>query len=465
MKKKILVIAPYGMTLRQVVLNKELWSYLCDKYEVHVKTTVNIQKHDEIGIHEIIIPQRNIINSVLIGLHTINKMSKILDFLVENNLGEHLVFRLKYIDNFASKLFISYFLDRAIKIAKVFRIDQLRSFLSVRVSQVKKENYIFVLVTHISDTMSEIEALAANKLNLPVITYTLGMDNYRHGRILFKPDLMLMWGDEQHYEFATWHRNDFNSIEDIKCETVGNLIYDTYLQCANNSKLDQYIRDKKACDYEGYVLVPAMSESILPGGSELVRSLIKYFKERKIKYLVIVRSLPGSEDKKIWHQLEKEYINELLIYEPSAGSFDKRGAINVFMIEEEMQEVEIFSAMLLESKLVVNLYPSTVTLDAYLFNTPVIVPLFDWVDSNNEEINEHSFNKILFSKLATHPSHKEFNPVFSYDELFKVMDDIILKGNFSRYVGTELFERVCGNSNDMNVGKRTVEAIENFIDP
>ena len=65
MKKKILVIAPYGMTLRQVVLNKELWSYLCDKYEVHVKTSVNIQKHDEIGIHEIIIPQRNIINSVL----------------------------------------------------------------------------------------------------------------------------------------------------------------------------------------------------------------------------------------------------------------------------------------------------------------------------------------------------------------------------------------------------------------
>ena len=83
----------------------------------------------------------------------------------------------------------------------------------------------------------------------------------------------------------------------------------------------------------------------------------------------------------------------------------------------------------------------------------------------NEQIKEHSFTKVLFSKFASHPYHREFNPVFSYDELFNAMDDIIIEGNFEKYVGTHLFKQVCGNSKDMNVGKRTVKAIENFIGP
>jgi hypothetical protein len=463
MKNKILVIAPYGMTLRQIVLNKVFWEYLCDKYEVHVKTSVEIKNYNDLGIDKIILPKKGIFISLLVRLHTISKSSKILDFLIENNLGEHLVFRLKHIDNFAKTLYVSYFLDKLLNIAKVFGVDKLKYYLAVKASQVKKENYVFVLATHISETMCELEAIAAKKINVPVITYTLGMDNYRHGRILFKPDLILMWGYEQKYEFDAWHRNDFNSINDIKCEVVGNLIYDSYLQHAANNKLKQYIKNRKENEYEGYLLVPTMSESILPGGYELVKTLIKYLKDRKLNYLIIVRTLPGSADQKLWQQLEQEYINELLVYEPSVVSFDKRGAVNVFRFEEEMQEVEIFSAMLLESSLVVNLYPSSVTLDAYLFNTPVIFPLFDWVNPNNERIKEHSFTKVLFSKFATHPYHREFNPVLSYDELFKAMDDIIIEGNFEKYVGKHLFKQVCGNSKDMNVGKRTVKAIENFI--
>lgn len=463
MKNKILVIAPYGMTLRQIVLNKVFWEYLCNKYEVHIKTSVEIENYNELGINKIIFPERNILISLLSRLHNISKTSKILDFLIENNLGDHLVFRLKHIDKFDKKLFTSYFLDKLLNIAKIFGVEKLKYYLAVKVSQVKKDNYVFVLATHISENMCELEAIAANKINVPVITYTLGMDNYRHGRILFNPDLILMWGEEQQFEFLSWHRNDFNSINDIKYEIVGNLIYDSYLHHAKNNKLDQFIKNKKENNYEGYLLVPTMSESILPGGYELVKKLIKYLKDRKLNYLIIVRSLPGSEDQKNWLQLEQEHFNELLVYEPSVVSFDKRGAVNVFRFEEEMQEVEIFSAMLLESSLVVNLYPSSVTLDAYLFNTPVIFPLFDWVNPNNERIKEHSFTKVLFSKFATHPYHREFNPVLSYDELFNAMDDIIIEGNFEKYVGKHLFKQVCGNSKDMNVGKRTVKAIENFI--
>lgn len=462
MKKKILIVAPYGMTLRQVVLNKKLWRHLCNKYEVHIKTAVSIKQYKELGIEKIIIPKKNIISSFLERIHHLSKVSKIVNFLIENNLGEHLVFRLKHIDNFSKQLYQGYFFEKLEGLIKLFKIDNIKPFLALRFSQVRKDNYLFVLITHISDTMCELESIAANKINIPVITYTLGMDNYRHGRILFQPDLILMWGEEQRYEFSNWHKNDFNSINDIKCKVVGNLIYDTYLQHANNNKLEKYVKNKKKNDYDGYILVPTMINEILPGGTQLVTALVNYLNDRKLNYLIIVRTLPGTKDQKIWQQLEKEYTKEILIYEPSVGSFDKRGAVNVFKIEDELKEVEIFSAMLSKCSMVVNLYPSSVTLDAYLFNTPVIFALFDWVNSNNKDAKEHSFGKILYSKFATHPHHKEFNAVFSYEELYKVMDNII-EGNSSKYIGNKLFKQVCGNSKDGNVGKRTIEAIEQYI--
>ena len=157
-------------------------------------------------------------------------------------------------------------------------------------------------------------------------------------------------------------------------------------------------------------------------------------------------------------------MKEILIYEPSVGSFDKRGALNTFKIEDELKEIEMFSAMLSKSSMVVNLYPSSVTLDAYLFDTPVLFPSFDWINPQNKKTKEHPFNKILFSTFPTQPHQKEFNLLSSYKELFKAMDNII-KGHSSKYIGKNLFKEVCGSSKDMNVGKRTIKAIEDFINP
>lgn len=463
MKKKILIVAPYGMTLRQIVLNKKLWEYLTNKYKVHIKTSISIEKYTELGIDKIITPEKNIIFSCLERIHQLSKESKIVNFLIENNLGEHLIFRLKYIENFSKKLYSSYFFKKFEGIVKLLGINKIKLFFVLRFSQVKKENYHFVFITHISETMCELESIAANQINVPVITYTLGMDNYRHGRILFQPDLKLMWGEEQKYEFLNWHKNDFNSINEIECKVVGNLIYDTYLQYSNSDMLDKYVKQKKMKDYDGYIVVPTMINKILPGGVGLVKAIVKYLQNRKLNFLVIVRMLPGSEDKKSWQELERNYKKEIIIYEPSAGSFDKRGAVNIFKVQDELKEVEIFSAMLSKSCMVVNLYPSSVTLDAYLFNTPVISPLFDWINSNIKDSKEHPFTKLLYSKFATHSYHREFNPVFSYKELYEAMDNII-EGNSSKYIGNKLFKEVCGQSKEGNVGKRTIKAIEQFMD-
>jgi hypothetical protein len=329
-------------------------------------------------------------------------------------------------------------------------------------SVVRKEEYAFILVTHISEFESEIEAIAANKLNKRVITYTLGMDNYRHGKILFRPDLMLLWGEEHKYEFRAWHKSDFDSINDIKCEIVGNLIYDTYLTLTKcklyqNSKLYKTI-----ARYEGYILVPAMIESVIPGQTQLVLSLIQYLKARNMNYLIVVRMLPGT-DNEMWSNFQEENPDRVLVHEPTAGSFDKRGNVRSFSLQNELESISVFSGKLAGAALVVNLYPSTMTLDASLFGTPTLLPLFDWREEDGDRLREHPYCKVVLAKLATHPHNVEFNCVYNYGDFYNALDDVLLNGQQAKYTGTKLFNRVCGNSNDGQVGDRAVKAIDEYM--
>ena len=41
-KEKILVLMPYGMCLRQIILNERLWSYLTENYDVEIISPIKI---------------------------------------------------------------------------------------------------------------------------------------------------------------------------------------------------------------------------------------------------------------------------------------------------------------------------------------------------------------------------------------------------------------------------------------
>jgi len=462
-KKKILIIAPYGMTLRQLILNNTFWGYLVMNYEIHMKTPIEISNALELGIGRVIQTRssgliKKILARLFFHLLALFKNYSLVDFYISNNLGEHLVFRLNNVIQ-AKTMFWKYLVMCLLAPVKNLLYSLLKS-LSVVLSEVRNSKYEFILITHISESYSELEALSANRLNIPVITLTLGMDNYRHGPLIYTPDLMLLWGREHEFEFKNWHQEKYMSMSAVKCEIVGNLVHDAYLQNVGCEIVNGFIDGGNNVQYDGYILVPAMIEAVIPGQTRLVQSLIEYLKDRSLNMLIIVRVLPGT-DIEMWENFESENEGLVLIQEPQGGSYDKRGKRNNFKLEQELLEVKLFAELLSNAKLVVNLYPTTVILDAYLFDTPCILPLFDWRDQKC--LAEHPYSKVVFAKMFSHPLNSQYNMVLNWSSLYKALDDVLLDEKIDHYIGRGLYDYVCHKSRDGSVGLRACDAIENFL--
>ena len=461
--KKILIVAPFGMTLRQIIINDTFWKYLKNNFEVHIETTVEVPNYTDLGITKIFSYRpKNIL--VRIGLKICNYFFFIfknygdIEFLIKNNLGEHFVHRMSR-ESKKDDLLKSYALLSFLKPIENFLYD-LFVFFCKKITRINRDNYSFLLVTHISEFRSNIEAISANSIKTPVITYTLGMDNYRHGKILFKPNLMLLWGRDHEYEFLGWHKEKYNDMKSVNHEIVGNLAHDFFVQNVNEKVVKDYIFKKKKRCYKGYIVVPAMLESVIPGQTVIVEKIISYLKVKNLDILIIVRVMPASEIE-MWLNFENKHKEHILIQEPIGSSFDKRGIKSKFNINQEKFDSSFFASLLAGAELILSIYPSTVTIDGFLFGTPSILPLFSWQDLNT--INEHPYAKIVLAKILTHPLNKQYNIVKNVGELHEVLDDILIDKNRETYVGNELYEYVCDQSKDGRVGHRAAEAIDKFL--
>jgi hypothetical protein len=441
--KKILIIAPFGMTLRQIILNDKFWKYLNDNFEIHIKSPVEIDNYSDLGISKTFnFKPVNILEKVGLKIcsyffHNIKNYTDV-EFFVKNNLGEHLVQRIireTKKDIIINRYSIYSFLKPIEKLMYI-----LLELVCQKVTRVSSENYSFLLITHISEFISNIEAISANQKKTPVITYTLGMDNYRHGKLLFNPSLMLLWGKEHEYEFKGWHQDKYPAMKNVNYKIAGNLAHDFYIKNIKKQLVTDYIFEKKNKSFSGYIVVPAMLEHNIPGQTIMVEKLISYVKIRSLDILIIVRILPGA-DIDMWKNFENKYFENVLIQEPMGASFDKRGAKNNFNLQQEKFDASFFSSLLAGAELILNLYPSTVTIDGYLMGTPSILPLFSWHDLNT--IDEHPYAKIVLAKILTHPLNKQHNIVYNLSELHNELDKILTHKKRGSFVGKELFNFVC----------------------
>ena len=99
-KNKILIILPYGMCLRQIVLNQTLWDYLVKNYKVDVMTSLELS-NDIVGINKIIdTAPTNFFEKILKNVSTRStfslRASKMVNFFLDNNLGENFALRWKW---------------------------------------------------------------------------------------------------------------------------------------------------------------------------------------------------------------------------------------------------------------------------------------------------------------------------------------------------------------------------------
>ena len=88
---------PYGMCLRQIILNKHLWKYLSENFEIDVITPIEIDSAILDPVNVIDLNKSNTLSLFLkkISSRSIHylRASKMMDFYLDNNIGENLALR------------------------------------------------------------------------------------------------------------------------------------------------------------------------------------------------------------------------------------------------------------------------------------------------------------------------------------------------------------------------------------
>ena len=453
---------PYGMCLRQIVLNNELWGYLIKNFEIDIISPIDIEKG--------IVQSKNIINlnEAFFSLRILRKLSsrsvsylrasKMMRFFLDNDLGENLALRWRWFEDYIKQSIFLYGLTNLRYIGS--GLQNLLMFCSYLfpIKFLSGSSYKAIILTHASDLDCTLFGIGANKLKIPLITITLGLDNYRHGPLIYRPDLMLLWGNEQEKEFKDYHLKHDRDLEATQYKKVGSLIHDTYLETLKSGDTN-YLQDKfSIAPKDKYILVATMLEFNLPNQTALCDLIINFLEIHNLEHKVIVRKLPNADDS-IWQSYKKLQPDRVYIQEPASASFDKRSNNLKFDIKTSMADIEEFVQTLSGADLVIGHYPSTLLVDSKLFDKPCCVPMFDW---KGQTVGGHPQEKFYLSKILTHEHNRHYGLLYSKEEFYEFLYKILVEGNTDDQ-SELLFEEITGPSYKGVSGKIAVEAIHEYL--
>lgn len=459
-KEKILVVVPYGMCFRNVVLNNHLWNYLKANFSIDIFTPLVIKEQDKkrIAVRKVYNYEKyKLFSKYLINLnrkiHGIRKYMDLSDFFLKNSLGWPLVGR--YHVNFRCREDLSkdLFFWPAIKRTKIGKFFKkiIRFFPLFHPYKriLKKNNYKFIIITHNAEPECVITAQIANRLKIPVVCIPLGLDNILHDSMLFFPDLMLLWGKEQKQEFEKIQIPWNEKLKQTKLELVGCLIYDNYLNLDNEKK---YLNEK-------IILFPAYIEDYCPGQTDICKTVIKFIKDNNLKTKLLIRVRPGF-DVEMWKRFQKDNPNYVILQFPQGVSFDKSSKTQIVNIDQEIEDIKIFSTTFRNSSLVIIPALSTTYTDSLALGTSSIIIGYSPRDGSREE----SFKNYFGQALVTYPHWGWYNIAFKEEELINFMrknlliEEII---NISEGDKNLLFNQAF--LVDGKAGERAVEAIKRFL--
>lgn len=463
----VLVVLPYGMCFRNIVLNDTLWAYLRKNYNIDLLTPLEVKSKETFGIRDIFnyVPKGKLKNIIRKINHKLIFWWNFLDlahFLLARDLGENLSVKYRWALSDIERRNILFFGSlRFFKFGSSLRkyLKKLPIFYPHSLI-FKKRKYKFVIISHISEQESIITALMAAKRKIPVISITLGMDNYMHGPLQFAPDLMLLWGKEQEYEFINFHLPLNKELEKVKYKSIGCLVYDTYLKMQSSISKEQFYKMYHIASDEEVILFPAFLESHTPRQKDLCQIIIDFIIRNNLKAKLIVRVRPNI-DVKLWEAFQKKHQDRVILQIPNSASYDKSRSSGCFERELDYKEMELFVATVKYSTVLVCPMLSTMQFDAMCFDVPSIYAAFDWSGKGGSML--HAYQKFYLAKSITYPHRKELNVTCTKEEFLNQLHKFFVLKEREGFLSKEIFEIVTSSSNDGRVGQRAVEAIKEFI--
>ena len=466
-KKSVLVLLPYGMCIRQLVYNKKLWSYLTNTYSVDVMTDdVNGIDKKTFNINSVISTSGGnwfykIINSVSYKAISYWRLAETIDFFLVNSLGENIAARWSWFKELRGKILFLGSLRYSPWIYRIF-LSFVKRLSTMNYKYLLRDNkYKFVIITHVTEMSCTNLALYANQKKIPLITITLGQDNYRHGPLLYCPDLTLLWGREQASEFKKYHISLNPKLINTKYVEIGNLAHDIYNEYSKRSK-ENFLNEKYSLvDSFSFILIPAFPiDAGLDWQPELCDSVIEFIKQYNLKIKIIIRLLPAC-DIELWEDYKNNNANYVILQIPKSTLFDKRMTISNSPTKNGLSDIEDFVFTLKNVILLVNPYPSSVILDAMLFKKNSVVAMY-----NAKKVNDygtHPHQKQFLAKSLKQRYNKFYNFAYSKNELFEMLLKYLVNKDTYSNDANDLFDEICRVPLNGGSGKAAVEAIENFI--
>lgn len=216
------------------------------------------------------------------------------------------------------------------------------------------------------------------------------------GFLATRPDKLLVWNEVMKEEAKKLH-----GINPDKLKIIGVPQFHFYKQLEDKVTRKDFLdfykfdRDKKVITYT------CSAVRVFPDEDLFLEKLIDYIKE--IGAVLVIRLHPGERREKFKTRFSG--IGDVLIDEPT-GSF---AAAIVNNVTAGNAGIYKFISLMKYSDVVINL-ASTITLDAVIYNTPVICPAFNLDDSLKGEWNNASdwyqsshYKNILESRAITNP--------------------------------------------------------------
>lgn len=243
-------------------------------------------------------------------------------------------------------------------------VDIIRNFVYFLPFKIIR-GYRALILTSTDCQMDQLLAYAGFKQKIPTVVLAHSWDNLpSRGMLSVRPERLLVWNELMKEQAVNLH-----SMEEDKVSVVGVPQYEWYRMLSLECNEKSFYKKNNIPDGKRIITYTANASRIFPDEELFVEDLRNYISKQDD--LVLIFRLHPEERKEFYFS---RYSNDphVIISNPDNGF--RANPTENFGSEEAVKD---FISLMKYSAVVINL-ASTITLDAVLFDTPVICPSFNY---------------------------------------------------------------------------------------
>ena len=289
---------------------------------------------------------------------------------------------------------------------------------------------------------------AAKRIGIPIVCSVHSWDNLPvRGSLIAEPDLLLVWNNIMMEQAQILH-----CIPKEKIRVIGLPQYDYYTYKTPLLSKKEYMQKINIEKYEKIITYTCSAERVFPDEDVFLLRLIELVQKKTFGNAILIIRLHPTERIKQYLKLFKGK-KDILIDVPG-GSF---AATYVSSIEHN--DIQNFVNLIKHSDVVINL-ASTVTIDASIFNVPVVNVAY------NTKLPPYAWNAAKKWYKTTHYNNvvktQGIRIARSEEELIRYIQDYLRDPTLDKEGRERLIKEQCYKI-DGKATERILSALENAI--